>query len=165
MRHQGAKSFADLDAMLQRTAADCDACLAGLSDAQAVFAPEGEWCAKEVIGHVLTSNRGINQQIADMAGIANPAGESAKTRAMGERSLEEEKLPITDLRAKVAAVFQDNRRLAEALQSSNKLDQKFPHPLFGPLNLKEWIAFHRLHAMDHIQQIEKIRSDAAYPPA
>lgn len=37
------------------------------------------------------------------------------------------------------------------------------HPSVGPLNLKELIAFHRLHVMDHVQQIEKIKADPGYP--
>ena len=46
-----------------------------------------------------------------------------------------------------------------------KLSQKFPHPIFGQLNLKEWFAFHRVHALDHIQQIDKIKADPNYPSA
>ncbi len=51
------------------------------------------------------------------------------------------------------------------LRNSTNLDGKFPHPVFGPLNVKELLAFHRLHAMDHIQQIERIKADAGYPKA
>ena len=29
----------------------------------------------------------------------------------------------------------------------------------------QWIAFQRLHGMDHMQQIEKNKADAAYPKA
>jgi len=31
--------------------------------------------------------------------------------------------------------------------------------------VREWLAFHRLHAMDHIQQIERIKTDGGYPKA
>ena len=73
---------------------------------------------------------------------------------------------MDELRLKIAGVFEDIdagwRRRSEA---SSKLERAFPHPMFGPLNLKEWIAFHRIHAMDHIQQIDKIKADAGYPAA
>ena len=49
------------------------------------------------------------------------------------------------------------------LAGSESLAESFPHPIFGPLNLKEWIAFHRIHAFDHIQQIERLKADPAYP--
>ncbi len=35
--------------------------------------------------------------------------------------------------------------------------------MFGPLNGKEWIAFQRLHAMDHVQQMEKVKAHPGYP--
>jgi hypothetical protein len=55
--------------------------------------------------------------------------------------------------------------LAVALQKSETLDKSFSHPLFGPLNLKEWLAFQRIHSMDHIQQIDEIKADPNYPSA
>ena len=32
------------------------------------------------------------------------------------------------------------------------------HPAFGPLNLTERMTFLRLYAMDHVQQIEKVKA-------
>ncbi len=171
MRHQGAKSLGDLDALMERTGADWQRCLEGMTDAQASCKPsvptgpqgEDEWCAKEVLGHVLVSNRGINQQIIEMAEVTPPIASHEKIRSMGVQSEAEEALPIAELRMKIAAVCDETRTLAASLSASDKLDERFPHPIFGPLNLKEWIAFHRIHAMDHIQQIEKIKADPAYP--
>jgi hypothetical protein len=36
------------------------------------------------------------------------------------------------------------------------LDNKSPHPFFGPLNCKEWAAFQRVHDEDHVQHAQKI---------
>ena len=41
--------------------------------------------------------------------------------------------------------------------------ETWEHPTLGPLNIKELIALHRLHIMDHVQQIEKIKGDQGYP--
>jgi len=163
MRHQGAKSLADLKGIIERTSEDWVRCLEGMSERQATFAPEGEWCAKEVIGHVLVTNRGINEQIIEMAEIEPPIPSHEKVQAMGETSEADEQVPIDDLRLKIGEVFGETTTLAASLDASKKLEQAFPHPIFGPLNLKEWIAFHRIHAMDHIQQIDKIKADPAYP--
>ena len=144
-----------------------------MSDGQAAFKPavpigppgEDEWCAKEVIGHLLVSNEGINQQIVEMAGVTSPIAQHEKVSSMGAQSEADEALSIDRLRERIAGVFDETQNLVVSLDESDKLHQQFPHPVFGPLNLKEWIAFHRIHAMDHIQQIDKIKSDPAYPQA
>ena len=166
MRHQGAKSSGEIDAMLERTAGDWNQCLGSMTDEQATFRPEGEWCAKEVLGHVIVTERSINQDIASLAGIDPPAAARvAEVRAMGVQSGDEESLPISELRERIVGTFAENRKLAASLEQSDKLETSFPHPIFGPLNLKEWLAFHRIHSMDHIQQIDKIKADTNYPSA
>ena len=84
---------------------------------------------------------------------------------MGVQSGDEESLPISELRERIVGTFAENRKLAASLEQSDKLETSFPHPIFGPLNLKEWLAFHRIHSMDHIQQIDKIKADTKYPSA
>jgi DinB superfamily len=163
MRHQGAKGFADIDAMLERTANDWRACLHGLSEAQASFKPGGEWCAKECLGHAIQTNRGINQDVAGLAGVEPPEEKAVEVRTMGMQAPEYEAMPINDLCDMIVGALEETRMLAVALQKSETLDKSFPHPLFGPLNLKEWLAFHRIHSMDHIQQIDKIKAHPAYP--
>ena len=164
MRHQGAKGLDDLIALMDRTAAEWSRPLEGMTEAQAAFQPDGEWSAKQVLGHLIGANRGINQQIADMAGAESPRP-SPKTRGMGETSEELEQLSVEALRGVIREVFDETKTLISSVAGSDKLDQKFPHPLFGPLNLKEWFAFHRVHAMDHVQQIDKILADPGYPRA
>jgi hypothetical protein len=164
MHHQGSKSFDDLIALMDRTEADWLRALEGVTDEQASFQPDGEWCAKEVLGHLLSANRGINQQIAEMAETESPHP-SQKVRTMGETSPEYERMSVVELRGQLKEAFDETKLLLARIQDSDKLDQQFPHPLFGPLNLKEWFAFHRVHAMDHIQQFDKIKSDPSYPEA
>ena len=172
LRYQGAKSLTDLGALMERTAGDWERCLDGMSDTQAMFKPatptgpagEDEWCTKEVLGHVLASQRGLNVTIAQMAGVEPPA-EAEQIRAMGVKSEEEEARSLADLRPRIAAVCEESKRLVTSLPEGEKLAQKFPHPIFGQLNLKEWFAFHRVHAMDHIQQIQAIKADPGYPSA
>jgi hypothetical protein len=159
MRYQGAKTFDDIIALIDRTSGDWSRALEGMSEEQAGVQPVGEWNAKEVLSHLLTSNRGINQQIADMAGAESPRP-AKKITKMGESSMS-----LDELRGVVTEVFNETKSLISLLRDSDKLDQKFPHPLFGPLNLKEWFAFHRVHAMDHIQQLDKIKADPAYAGA
>jgi hypothetical protein len=170
LHHQGAKSLEELGALMDKTAGDWEKCLEGMSDAQAEFKPatptgpagEDEWCAKEVVGHVLASQRGLNVTIAERAGVEPPV-QAEQIRKMGVKSEEDEKRSLAELRPELAAVCEESKRLVTSLPEGEKLEQQFPHPIFGQLNLKEWFAFHRVHAMDHIQQIEVIKADAEYP--
>ena len=164
MHYQGAKSFDELIALIERTGVQWSNALDGMSDHQAQFQPQGEWCAKEVLNHLITANRGINQTIADLAGVESPR-KAERAKAMGELSDEYTSMGIDDLRGEVSTVFSEITQLMASVSDSDKLEQSFPHPLFGQLNLKEWFAFHRVHAMDHIQQIDKIKADPAYPAA
>ncbi len=163
MRHQAAKGLDSLAALLERTRADWDRCLEGMSDKQATFAPAGEWSAKEVLGHAVRACRGVNGQITEAVagrGVGSPFGDAA---ALRNQPAVDEQRPVSDLRRDVAATFEETRLLATSLSGSPNLDATFQHPFFGQLNIREWIAFQRIHAMDHIQQIEKIKAGPAYP--
>jgi hypothetical protein len=163
MRHQGAKAFPEIDAMLERTVDDWRRCLEGMTDVQASFKPAGEWCAKEALGHSIISNCSINQDVAELGGIESPAEKAAEVRAMGMQSPQHEAMAINDLCDMMVGALEETRMLAIALQKSESLEKSFPHPLFGSLNLKEWLAFQRIHSLDHIQQIDKIKAEPAYP--
>lgn len=178
LHHQGAKGFDELETLMKQTSEDWARCLDGMTETQATHQPEpgehiptpasGEgpkWCVKETIGHYLLSERSLNNTAAGLAGVEPPPDPPLPVRAMGAQSPEYEALPLDGLRQKLTSFFDETITLIGGLRSSSKLDEKFPHPVFGPLNVREWLAFHRLHAMDHIQQIERIKTDAGYPRA
>ena len=160
-------------------AADWQRSLEAMTEAQACFHPsegpaiatpwsgEGaKWSAKEVIGHFLFSDRSLNQMIAEMAGLP-PSVQVPIVRAMGEQSAEDERQSIDELRRRLDGFFDDTRALLSSLASKGVLkgELSFPHPVFGPLTLTEWIAFHWLHTMDHLSQINVLKSAPGYPAA
>ena len=176
LHRQGAKGFDELGALMRRTAEDWARCLDGMTEAQATHQPEpweyvptpasGEgpkWCVKEAIGHYLLSERSLNNTAAGFAGVAPPPDPAPAVRAMGAQSPDYEAMPLDDLRQKLGDFFEETVALIGRLDGSRNLEATFPHPVFGPLTIKEWLAFHRLHAMDHIQQIERIKQDKGYP--
>jgi hypothetical protein len=178
LHQQGAKSFEELEALMGQSGDNWDACLRGVSEEQATFQPEpsehirtpvsGEgprWCVKEVVGHYLVTERSLNNAVAGFAGVAPPPDPGPTVREMGAQSTVYEALALDVLREKLSEFFEETVRLIAALRSSENLGTTFPHPVFGPLNLKEWLAFHGLHAMDHIHQIERTKTDGAYPKA
>lgn len=157
VRHQAAKSMGDLATLMERTGAECDRCLEDVSEEQASFRYDQEWSMKEVLGHMLVSGRGVNREIANLAADSHRAGEAR----MGVVS--DVDRPIEELREALAQHWTETGQLVASLPEDGDRDRTWEHPAFGPLNFKEWIAFQRLHAMDHIQQIEKIRARSAYP--
>ncbi len=178
LHRQGAKGFDELEALMLQTADDWARCLEGMTEAQATHQPEpgehvptpasGEgpkWCVKETVGHYLLSERSLNNTVAGFAGVAPPPDPGPPVRGMGQQSSEHEALPLDTLRQKLSEFFAETATLIGALEGSANLGATFPHPVFGQLNMKEWLAFHRLHALDHIQQIERIKADAGYPKA
>jgi hypothetical protein len=159
MRHQAGKGLTDLAALMERTGADCDGCLEGVSDGQASFQYDEEWSIKEVLGHMLSSGKGVNQEIANLVEDNSPS----RTARMGivagaDRSIEEMCQALSDL-------WSETGRLVSSLPEAGNLERTWEHPAFGPLNFREWIAFQRLHAMDHVQQMEKVKAHPGYSKA
>jgi len=162
VRHQAAKSMDDLAALMERTAVDCDRSVDGVSDRQGAFVYDQEWSIKEVLGHLLLSLSAVNE---DLAGVAEggeshafygegPFGKSPTSG--GDRS-------ILELRKALADSWSETIGLARSLSEQAGRKPVPEHPVFGPLNVKEWIVFQRLHALDHVQQIERVRAAGGYP--
>lgn len=163
MEHQASKGLASLSALIDRTGVDWSRCLETISEEQATYRPDGEWSAKDVLGHFIVGSHGVNSKIAEYAkGPAFSATfDTDSTLRMSEES--ERERPIDELRSRVGTLFEETKRLVDQLEEEDRLDETFKHPAFGDLTLTEWIAFQRIHSMDHIQQIDKIKAEPGYP--
>ncbi len=159
IRHQATKSLDDLAGLMERTAADCARCLEGVSEEQAGFQYDQEWSMKEVLGHMLVSGKGVNKEIANL--VENSPSE--KEARMGVTSGADR--PVGELRRALTELWRETGRLVGSLPEDGNLERTWDHPMFGPLNLSEWIAFQRLHAMDHVQQMEKVKAHPDYSTA
>ena len=159
IRHQATKSLGDLVALIERTAADCDRCLGGVSEEQAAFRYDEEWCIKEVLGHMLVSGKGVNNEIANLV-EDRPSAREARMGVVASADR-----PVGELRQALADLWAETGRLVGSLPEDGNLERTWDHPMFGSLNFREWIAFQRLHAMDHVQQMEKVKAHSDYPKA
>ncbi len=157
MRHQATKSIGELATLMERTAGDCAGCLDGVSEEQSSFSYDEEWSMKEVLGHMLASGKGVNREISNLVTGSAPAGEARMGVVLGADR------PIAELRGALAELWVETGRLAASLPEDGAVDRTWDHPAFGPLNFREWIAFQRLHALDHIQQMEKVKAHPGYP--
>jgi hypothetical protein len=159
IRHQASKSMDDLATLMERTGAECARCLEGVSDGQATFNYDKEWSIKEMLGHMLGSGAGVNREIGNLVEGRPSTREARMGVASGaDRS-------IRELRRALANLWSETGRLVASLPEGGNLERTWEHPMFGPLNFREWIAFQRLHAMDHIQQMEKVKAHSDYPKA
>jgi hypothetical protein len=160
--HQASKGIDSLVALMQRTGDDWKHCLDGVSDAQASFSPSpGEWTTKEVVTHFLLATAGVNEQVRRLTS----GQEVGQLAAAGPDERPEDTPSVAELRDRTVAIFDEIASLTRGLEGNPHLDKQFPHPAFGQLNILEWIAFQRMHGMDHIQQIDKNKADPAYPKA
>jgi hypothetical protein len=149
---------------MERTGADWQRTLEGVTEGQAAFAPGREWPAKQVVNHFLEVTTGVNKQVAKLTGGALPSGplDEESLAAQGKAAPAE---TVPEMRDRLFATFGEIGTLTRSLDGNQHLQEEFPHPMFGQLNILEWIAFQRLHSMDHMQQIEKNKADAGYPQA
>ena len=157
IRHQASKSLADLRALIERTAAACGRCLKGVSEGQGRFKPGDEWSVKEVLDHLIYATALVTERIHDLAARKAPRPFTADSNA--GRSMQ----PIQELRQEMARLLEETVTLVGSLPEGDPPPGTWEHPSLGPLNCKELIALHRLHVMDHVQQIEKIKADPGYP--
>jgi hypothetical protein len=158
--YQAGKGIESLAALMQRTGEDWKRCLDGVSETQADFSPaKGEWTTSEVVTHFLVATAGVNDQIRKIT-----TGQDVGQLAPGGPDEKPSETPtVAVLSAKTVAIFDEIAELTRALDGNANLGKQFPHPAFGQLDVLQWIAFQRLHGMDHMQQIEKNKADAGYP--
>jgi hypothetical protein len=160
-RHQAGKGIDSLAALMERTAADWQRCLDGMRDEQAHFAPGSEWPARQVVNHFLDVTAGVNKQIREFTGGKLP--ESTEEEELATSGGHAEMSTVPEMRKALDGIFADIVSLTRSLEGNPNLGKQFPHPMFGQLNILEWIAFQRIHSQDHIQQIDKNKADAGYP--
>jgi hypothetical protein len=157
IRHQASKSLADLRVLAARTAADCGRCLEDIGEEQARFKPGDGWSVKEVLDHLIdATNRAVIEPIRDL--VAGRAPQAFTPDHSHGRAMR----PIQELRQELERLLEETVVLVGSLPEGDLPRGTWEHPSLGPLNLKELIALHRLHAMDHVQQIEKIKADPGY---
>jgi hypothetical protein len=117
-----------------------------------------QWSVKEVPDHMIHAMvRVINEPIGDLRNGTAPRPYARDTSGgLATRSLQE-------LRGKMARLLADTVALVGSLSEGDIPPETWEHPTLGPLTIKELVALHRLHMMDHVQQIEKIKQSQSYP--
>ncbi len=148
----------------------------GLNEAQLKYRPQdGAWSAAEIVEHLSIIERNLARVVQMMLHKAASASVEAgpPPRPMQPFSLDEfaeqartqkfvapeEVRPRGDAElADVLGKLRESRAALHALQPRFETVDgtlvQYPHPIFGPLNLYQWLAFIGLHEARHLRQIE-----------
>jgi hypothetical protein len=112
----------------------------------------GEWSAAEVWTHVLEmSEHGSGAVLAIIAGERPPP--VSDRISGGDRA-------ALDGPADYWREFESGRERFYTgvlpARGDEHLDVPIAHPMFGPLNWREWMLFMRVHDLDHLRQLQAI---------
>lgn len=174
--HSVAEIYADLDAARARLVGAVE----GLTDEQQAFRPAPErWSVAEIVEHLSITERRVARLLASLVerleasgGPGAGAGDGAPFEPVSieefvERSRSEKYRAPDEIRPKGAPLADslarlcDSRSALDALRPRvERLDGRlagFPHPVWGPLDLYQWLAFVGAHERRHLAQIEALK--------
>jgi hypothetical protein len=156
IQHQGAKSREEIGELVAAGQATLLEVFSGIDDARANMHPpgEGEWSLRDLMLHVITAESATAALLTRLSAGAVP-GEAAPDRVLG-MSREDTGATFSAL---VDGLREVNKRMLDAIAAipeKAELSVTPNHPFFGPLNVREWAAFQRVHDGDHIQHAQKI---------
>ena len=147
-----------------------------LTDEEQGFRPSPErWTAAEIIEHLSI----VERRVARVLGVMLSKLEPEAARAEGskfepvtlaefvERSRTEKYQAPDEIRPKGAplrdslAHLRDSRdslrSLRERVERVDGTRARFPHPVWGPLDLYQWLAFVGAHEQRHLSQLEALK--------
>jgi hypothetical protein len=139
--------------LLQSTIATLAAEVAALSPAALAWHPApGEWCVKEVLGHLVeTERRGFAGRVRIILGADEPTLEGWDQNAVAAARRDCER-DATTLLAELRTMREDSVRLVQGLGPAD-LGRGGQHPMVGHLKvvdlLNEWVH----HDRNHVRQI------------
>lgn len=141
----------------------------GLTDEELNRKPSGDrWSIRQILEHLYLMEGGIAKTIQHQ--LAKDDGHKAPDKPI-ERTVDRSvKVEAPDF-ARPANDFVTLHELKEKLTQTHGLLSKiaetapdellevksFPHPVFGDMNLKQWIPFVGYHELRHINQIQEVK--------
>lgn len=163
--------------------------IAGLSPQQLEFQPgAGQWSVADIVHHLAlveeANGRLLGMMLKKIAAESVPLDASPDESALGqtndirplmlnrtkkiaapERVNPQEKLPVEQSLQRLRAAREATCKMAEELSPYDLTALKWPHPVFGDLNLYQWMLSIGLHERRHSFQIQDIRQTANFPTA
>ncbi len=148
------------------------------ADAQNFRLDETSWSAAQIIEHLAIVEGGLVPLVhkllkkAEAEGtpsdgtlnppismVENAAKVADKKLEAPERIRPQGNALLTDSLLKLGESRRSIRDLQSRIQAVDARNTAFPHPVFGNLNLYEWLAFIGLHETRHLRQIENVLNE------
>jgi hypothetical protein len=152
IQHQGSKSPEAIIELVKKSQQKYVDIIASVSDDAASRKPApDEWSVRELTRHVLDAQQSVTQLIHHLSRGERPPGGGG-----AGRMVEDTGQPMSEYVSKLRELNATLLGEIAGMPAAPNLDEKAPHPFFGPLNCKEWAAFQRVHDEDHVQHAQKI---------
>ncbi|MDQ0217348.1 DinB family protein [Peribacillus cavernae] len=128
----------------------------------------GSWTIMQVLDHLylmeMTISKSIAGELANEKSEAAPlkpihltVNRSTKVAAPSFVKPSDDFISLAEMKGKLSESRKTLIRVTEGA-SEQALEQKsFPHPIFGPLSLKQWTPFVGYHEKRHMAQIEELK--------
>jgi len=147
---------AEVGTAFGRLAEELDA----LSEAQSTWKPDpDEWSAAEIGDHVALGT--------------GAAGNITAMLAIGERPGDEDWDPppqlrgsagdLDSVRSRILSLPRHTAELFDRCVATDRTDVTTDNSFFGEMNWREWFYFLRVHALAHVEQIQKLRGAEGFP--
>ncbi len=148
-----APDLARLEALVVATGAHLRAELAALDEAGASFHPApGEWCAKEVVGHLVEADRrGFAGRVRRILAADRPTLDAWDQPSVAAARRDCDK-PLDALLAEFDETRADGLAVFEEVTAAD-LDRAGDHPLVGELRIRDVLAEWPFHDRDHLRQL------------
>lgn len=157
--------------------------LGSLSVAQGSFRPGPDaWSIAEIAEHISLSEdrilKGIKRLLAQLESVGAARDPNARTAVsleeMGRQAAGRKfKSPEGSTPQTGATISAGVERMSQVREELKALRQRiegvdlsaatFPHPVFGPLNAYEWLAFMIKHEERHVGQMRAVTSAPGFP--
>ena len=127
-----------------------------------------QWSVREILEHLYLMEGGIaktiqhqlksgeSHAIADKP-IERAVDRSTKVTAPDFATPDENFTTLTELKGKLAATHQFLQNIEDTVPKEQLAAKSYPHPVFGDMNLAQYIPFVGYHELRHIEQIKEVK--------
>ena len=129
---------------------------------------EDSWSIMQVLQHLYLLERVVVKAIHDaLASKSEPASEklihlsvdrTRKVKAPAYLMPSEDFITLEEMKEKLTESRQALTELVSNVNEEELAQKSYPHPVFGPLSLSQWISFIGYHEKRHLAQIEEIKA-------
>ncbi|WP_084780353.1 DinB family protein [Bacillus massilinigeriensis] len=143
--------------------------IGGLTDQQInKRVEEGGWTIAQVLLHLFLLERVVTKAFTEQLRseikwvvedkpIQYTTDRRKKIKAPSYLEPSSKFITLSDVKEKLAQSRRDFTEVVRGADESLLNERAIPHPVFGSLNLNQWISFIGLHEKRHLKQIEEIK--------